>query len=189
MTFMGISAYTVITFVIMIFTVIQFGSSQRFNKKQIGAMSGQLSVMRGQLKQMTDSTHLDMRAYVNLRQLVPEAMSDKSGELSGWELKPIFVNTGKTPAINVSIALVRPDNEVSFLRTPDLIAIEKNPTVAQAIPFDELPHVNLIEWKHSPQVIPILYLLGPMTKAASFLSTKHSWGPMILLAPQKESRI
>jgi hypothetical protein len=99
-TFIGVSVYTVITSVIMIISVIQFGSSQRFNKKQIGGMNGQLAVMSGQLNEM----EITRRPWITADFHIAGPLEMKDGALTAM-LGIVLRNTGQTPAIRTDIAI------------------------------------------------------------------------------------
>jgi hypothetical protein len=99
-TFIGVSAYTVITLVIMIITVVQFGSTQRFNKKQIRAMNGQLTVMSGQLNEM----EITRRPWITADFRIAGPLEMKDGALTAM-LGIVLRNTGQTPAIRTDIAI------------------------------------------------------------------------------------
>ena len=51
-TAIGVSTYTVFTAIILIFTVVQYGETHRFNKTQKVIFSSQLNAMEGQLTEM-----------------------------------------------------------------------------------------------------------------------------------------
>lgn len=59
-TAVGIGAYTVLTTVLVIFTIVQYGEIHRFNKRQLRLFSDQLGVMVGQFNAMQGNYQVDV---------------------------------------------------------------------------------------------------------------------------------
>ena len=90
---------------LIVFTAVIAGA----NLIYAGLSLWQLSVLRGQLNHMEEASHLDHRAWIGLANGFHGGI--KAGLKLECELR--FVNTGRTPAINVSskyYILYRPQN-------------------------------------------------------------------------------
>jgi hypothetical protein len=94
-TAVGVGTYTVFTFIIVIFSVVQYGENHRFNKRQLRFFNDQVGVMRGQLDEMRS----DRRPWVSVNQFIGDITWDKDG--FHIAVRTNIENTGKSPAFGV----------------------------------------------------------------------------------------
>jgi hypothetical protein len=112
--FLGVSAYTVFTAVILIFTVAQYGEIHRFNKKQSAALSAQMELSRAQLRQL--------RADLQYS----EGHIIQNGNTFSATIA--FKNTGPTPAytvtdsVDIIIRMEIPKSQLGHIDPPVSIA-------------------------------------------------------------------
>jgi hypothetical protein len=104
-TAIGVGTYTVFTAVIVVFSVIQYGETHRFNRKQIHALSDQLDIMANEKRPW-------IRARVSLAD--PIIFTDWNNN-RGIDLQLNFTlkNCGESPAVNIRImprVMVHPGN-------------------------------------------------------------------------------
>jgi len=118
-TAIGVGVYTVFTAVIVVFNIVQYGETHRFNKKQIRLTNAQLSEMRSSSRQ-TDQTIAALREQAGImngqldeRQTQerpwvtitdpPEIISPLIVRSSGISIDLLFSfrNTGHSPSIGV----------------------------------------------------------------------------------------
>jgi hypothetical protein len=129
-TAVGVGTYTVFTAVIVIFSIIQYGETHRFNKKQLRFLNAQLAEMRGssaqtdqsiaalteqagtmaaQLTVSRDEFIATQRPWVSLdsKPTITSLYVNEGGDIS-FNAQFTFFNSGRTPAIHVfpSVAMV-----------------------------------------------------------------------------------
>jgi len=109
-TAIGVGAYTVLTSVIVIFSVVQYGEIHRFNKRQLRFFTDQVSIMRGQLAEM----QVEQRPWISLEMEIggPLIFLDSGGRMV---INVTLKNWGKQPAKHVSIF---PRFVLSSVKTP-----------------------------------------------------------------------
>jgi hypothetical protein len=80
----------------------------------------QLNVMQGQLDEMRKDSQLGARAFINVERLAepeqiffPKAANWEEEDVL-WTFRPIFSNSGKTPAVNIRVLAVVPRSEPAF---------------------------------------------------------------------------
>jgi hypothetical protein len=112
-TAIGVGAYTVFTAVIVVFSVVQYGETHRFNKKQLRFLNDQLTEMRSSSRQ-TDQTIQILRdqAKTAYEQLVSSNRAfvyfssfniheRDLGKTIG--ISPVWGNSGNTPTLGLAI--------------------------------------------------------------------------------------
>jgi hypothetical protein len=99
-TLIGVYAYTVFTAAIVVFTVIQYGESHRFNKKQLRFFNDQVGIMRGQLEEMKT----EQRAWLAIDSAVLTNFSYGGGPVTA-SVTFIFKNSGHLPAQNINVSI------------------------------------------------------------------------------------
>jgi hypothetical protein len=100
-TAVGVGVYTVFTAVIVVFSVVQYGETHRFNKKQRQFFADQVTIMRGQLDEMRAGQRPWLFAP-DIR-LVEPVIRDVNG--IRVSLGFVFTNSGHLPASNVHVNL------------------------------------------------------------------------------------
>ena len=129
-TAVGIGAYTILTTMIVIFTVAQYGEIHRFNKRQLrlfndqlGVMQAQTNAMRGQLRmleqQVIDAREMQ-RAFITASDYKITKIDGDAADQSCWRFRPIISNAGGSPTVElryviqvVFVALRRPGEQGS----------------------------------------------------------------------------
>jgi hypothetical protein len=124
-TAVGVGSYTVFTAVIVIFSIIQFGETHRFNKKQlrflnaqlaemhsssaqtdqtIAALKEQAKIMAGQLNVSRDEFTATNRPWISIddKPTISSPLTHLPGGDISLSLNFILRNSGSTPAIHVS---------------------------------------------------------------------------------------
>jgi hypothetical protein len=101
-TAIGVGVYTVFTAVIVVFSVVQYGDTHRFNKKQRQFFADQVGIMRGQLDEM----RAEQRPWLFAPSIVLTEQVIR--DVNGIQIPLGFVltNSGHLPASNVHVNLL-----------------------------------------------------------------------------------
>jgi hypothetical protein len=98
----GVSVYTVLTLVIVIFSVVQYGESHRFNKRQSHFFNDQIEIMRGQLDEMRLQMIAAQRAWIKIVDIsvAPPGLKIDNDDGALLQVALKVRNTGNIPAIH-----------------------------------------------------------------------------------------
>jgi hypothetical protein len=137
-------------------------------------------IFRAQLNEAKADSRLTERAFVNIRELnskqILRAPRQNAPDDVLWEFSPVFENSGKTPAVNVQMAIITPLLETTYYGT-------SNPLLCD-IHKSNMSPISQKEYEILAPADPDIVFSWDKDKKKPFLSDIRYIGPNRSIAPE-----